>query len=636
MLKNWTISQKLLVINGAFLVPIAVLLTLYVQVINGHIRFAQQERDGLVYQRPLQKLLDLLPVHAAGAGGASAAGGSGGVPAPTGSESDRKTAQIDTAFSQLADTDAKFARSLQTDAAGLAKRKRSNLSVEALQRRWEELKTRGPTPGGLTHATLFADLRALVSHVGDTSNLILDPDLDSYYVMDVTLLAIPDALVRQEEIRSEAVPLLARGIPTPKQRAALHSYAEFLTRADLGRITASLDTAMTEDPNFYGPSPSLSRNVGPALVEATQATEALVALLRRAVNEEKAEVTGDEVAGALSKSRAAYSRLFNAAADELDVLLAARQATYRARRTSALVFAALSLLVWALPIVAIMRSITGPLGNAVVVLSGSSAELTAQALSQSAGATEQAASVAEVTATVEELSRTARQIAETSGKVAQTAEHNLRSAESAHTAVEETVAGMETLKTKVHTLAEKILALGEKAQQISVVVNIINEFAGDTHLLALNASIEAAGAGEHGKRFGVVAAEVKRLAERVVQATSEIRSLIGEVQSATNGAVMSAEDGAREAERGSALAVRSGEAITEILRQVQGTFGLAQEISLATQQQGQASEQVARTMHDVSMVAQQAATSAQQAQAAAEELRGVAERLSVLVGKRAT
>ncbi len=627
MLRNWTISQKLLVINVAFLVPIAVLLTLYVQVINGHIRFAQQERDGLVYQRPLQKLLDLLPEHAAAsgaAGGASAAG----------SEGDRKTAQIDTAFSQLSDVDSRLARSLQTDAEGLAKRKRSHLAVEGLRRRWEELKARGDTPGGLTHGTLFADLRALVSHVGDTSNLILDPDLDSYYVMDVTLLAIPDALVRQEEIRSEVVPILARGTPAAKERAAFHSYAEFLRRADLGRITASLDTAMTEDANFYGPSPSLSRNVGPALVDATQATETLVTFLRRAVNEEKAEVSGDDVAGALVRTRAAYSRLFTAAADELDVLLATRQATYQARRTRSLVFAGLSLLVWALPIVAIMKSITRPLGNAVTVLSSSSAELTAQALSQSAGATEQAASVAEVTATVEELSRTARQIAEASGRVAQTAEHNLRSAESAHTAVEETVAGMETLKTKVHNLAEKILALGEKAQQISVVVNIINEFAGDTHLLALNASIEAAGAGEHGKRFGVVAAEVKRLAERVVQATSEIRTLIGEVQSATNGAVMSAEDGAREAEHGSALAVRSGEAITEILRQVQGTFGLAQEISLATQQQGQASEQVARTMHDVSMVAQQAASSAQQAQAAAEELRGVAERLSVLVGKR--
>ncbi|MBL8113767.1 MAG: methyl-accepting chemotaxis protein, partial [Acidobacteria bacterium] len=164
--------------------------------------------------------------------------------------------------------------------------------------------------------------------------------------------------------------------------------------------------------------------------------------------------------------------------------------------------------------------------------------------------------------------------------------------------------------------------------------NIINDFAGDTHLLALNASIEAAGAGEHGKRFGVVAAEVKRLAERVVQATTEIRTLISEVQSATNGAVMSAEDGAKEAERGSALAVRSGEAINEILEQVKSTFGLAQEISMATQQQGQASEQVARTMHDVSVVAQGAATAAQQAQTAAEQLRGVAEKLGSLVARK--
>jgi methyl-accepting chemotaxis protein len=279
----------------------------------------------------------------------------------------------------------------------------------------------------------------------------------------------------------------------------------------------------------------------------------------------------------------------------------------------------------------LVRSITDPLKEAVGMLSSSAAELSNQAQAQAAGATEQAASVTEITATVEELSHTAIQIAESADRVAQSAEHNIRSAETAHQAVNETVGGMGTLETKVRTLAERILALGSQAQQIGMIVNIIRDFADDTHLLALNASIEAAGAGEYGKRFAVVAAEVKRLAERVVQAASEIRELVGEVQGATNLAVMAAEAGAREAEHGSALAGRSGTAISEILQQVQTTAELAHQISLATQEQGQASEQVARTMHDVAGVAQQVAVGSKQATTAAEQLNSMADTLARLI-----
>lgn len=278
------------------------------------------------------------------------------------------------------------------------------------------------------------------------------------------------------------------------------------------------------------------------------------------------------------------------------------------------------------------RSIARPLEGAIGVLSSAAAELTAQAQTQASGSAEQAAAVTEVTASIEELSRSANQIAESSDHVADNSESNLRSAESAQMTMQETAVGMETLKDKVQSLAERIMTLGDKAQQIGVIVDIINDFAGDTHLLALNASIEAASAGEHGQRFAVVAAEVKRLAERVVQATGEIRSLIGEVQSATNAAVMAAEDSAREAEQGSLLAERSGRAISEILQQAEAVVSLAQEISIATQQQEQANEQVARTMYDVSNAAQETAAASQQSSDAAQQLTETANKLVSMVG----
>lgn len=630
MKRNWTVRQKLFVVIVAFTIPILVLLVLYVGAIREFIDFAEKERQGLVYQRPLERLLELLPEHALQVRRASE-----GV-ADAAEEATRKAGQIDAAFSQLAEVDGRLAKDLETSPEGLAQNKRSQLAVETLRRAWDDVKTKGDAAGGPSHASLIADVRGLIVHVGDKSNLILDPDLDSYYLMDMSLLKLPQTQDRIQEILFFALDLEKRGALTSKERMQLHTHVEFLKKADLDGVNLSAETAILEDPKprNYGPSPTLARNLSPALAENTKTNEAFIAVLRRMVDAEKFDVKAEDLTRAALDARAASFKLWTVTADELDTLLVIRIGAYRSRLVMTSAIGIGSLLIWCVPILMIVNSITRPLASAVSILGSSSAELTAQAQGQSAGATEQAAAVAEVTATVEELSRTARQIAETAGKVAQTAEENLKSAESAHHAVEETAQGMEALKGKVHTLAERILVLGEKAQQISVVVNIINDFAGDTHLLALNASIEAAGAGEHGKRFGVVAAEVKRLAERVVQATTEIRTLISEVQSATNGAVMSAEDGAKEAERGSALAVRSGEAINEILEQVKSTFGLAQEISMATQQQGQASEQVARTMHDVSVVAQGAATAAQQAQTAAEQLRGVAEKLGSLVARK--
>jgi len=280
----------------------------------------------------------------------------------------------------------------------------------------------------------------------------------------------------------------------------------------------------------------------------------------------------------------------------------------------------------------IAGSIIRPLQSAIDVITSASEEIAWQAQAQAQGAADQATAVAQVVATIEELSHTAMLIAEAADRVTSSVESNLAQVESARKTVQETVAGMENAKSKVQALAQRILALGEKAQQIGTIIDLINDIADETHLLALNAAIEAAGAGEHGRRFAVVAAEVKRLADRALHSTEEVRALVSEVQAATNAAVMATEEGVREAEQGMALAYRSGESITGIVEGVQQALRSAQDISLATQQQRSASAQAAVTVRNISEVSQQTAAGSQQTAAIVSLLADTAHNLTALVG----
>ncbi len=260
-------------------------------------------------------------------------------------------------------------------------------------------------------------------------------------------------------------------------------------------------------------------------------------------------------------------------------------------------------------------------------ISSSAAEISAAASQQASGSSEQAAAITEVTVTVEQLNQTAVQIAEAAASVAAAAEQALVSANRGQEAVRDSIMGMAMIKARVNDITTRILALSDQSQRISEVIDLINTIAAQTHILALNAAVESADAGEYGQRFGVVAAEVKKLAQRSVAATKEVRTIIAQIQSATSAAVMATEEGLKETDRGVNLAHQSGDANDDIISMVERTAQLANAISLATQQQRTASEQVVATMREVADVTRQAAISSQQASSAANELSGIAHEL---------
>jgi methyl-accepting chemotaxis protein len=264
-------------------------------------------------------------------------------------------------------------------------------------------------------------------------------------------------------------------------------------------------------------------------------------------------------------------------------------------------------------------------------LSAAASELLAASHQQASGATEQASAVSQVSTTIEELGSTARQIAIAAEQVAEAAQQTLENLSEGQDAVDRSIQAMERIRSRMQDVSTRVLSLGERSQQIGEIIDLINDLSDETHLLALNAAIEAAGAGEHGRRFAVVAAEVKSLANRALAAAKEVKGVIAEIQQATNAAVLAAEEGGKEVERGVELAHSAGQVMDAIVMVAERTAQSGAEISLATAQQQSASEQVVETMREVADVARQTAAGSRQMSESAQMLTAIAERLHGIV-----
>ncbi len=246
---------------------------------------------------------------------------------------------------------------------------------------------------------------------------------------------------------------------------------------------------------------------------------------------------------------------------------------------------------------------------------------------QAASSSQQATSVAEVTATVEELSRTSQEIARNAEAVKDAASRSVDVAQRGETLGREGVEAMAQIKERVGDIAGKTLFLDEKSREIGKVMEIIKEIAGEIHLLALNAAIESVAAGEHGRRFAVVASEVRRLAEKTRESTETIRGIIGEIQSAANSSVEATEQGTQEVEHWKETIRKASEAFTEIIRTIERTSEASSMISLATHQQTSANEQVAQAMRQIAEMVRVTAGHMKDSSSSAAELRSMAAKL---------
>jgi len=236
------------------------------------------------------------------------------------------------------------------------------------------------------------------------------------------------------------------------------------------------------------------------------------------------------------------------------------------------------------------------------------------------GSSEQAASVVEITAAMEELARTAGQIADNAAAQAELAHAAEESGNAGQAAVEEAVAGVEEVKKRISGIANRADSLGTRSKEIYRVLDLITEIAQETHILSLNAAIEAAAAGDHGRRFSVVAEEVRRLAQRSQESVESVRNLLDEFAGSIRATVVATEEGSKEATRVLERARAAASAIEDLRGASSDTARVAREISLATQQQNAASDEVVLTLKEVSQVVQRMADGLKQFSETADRL----------------
>lgn len=283
-----------------------------------------------------------------------------------------------------------------------------------------------------------------------------------------------------------------------------------------------------------------------------------------------------------------------------------------------------------------IASLTGmvrQLGQTAEQLVSAATEVASSSEQMSRGSKDQTDQVGQISTAIEEMTATIVETSKNAGEANTAATQAGQTAGEGAQIVSETIQGMQAIAEVVRESGESIGKLAESSNQIGEIVGVIDDIADQTNLLALNAAIEAARAGEQGRGFAVVADEVRKLAERTGKATGEITDMIKGIQSETAEAVQSMGEGAKKVETGRELADKAGTSLNEIVNMSRQVVDQIQQIATASEQQSTAAEQISKNMENIASIARESATGSEQAAAAAEELNKNAEGMQQIVAQ---
>ena len=280
-----------------------------------------------------------------------------------------------------------------------------------------------------------------------------------------------------------------------------------------------------------------------------------------------------------------------------------------------------------------LQSAMERVSNCSASLTMAAGELRANAEQIAAGSENVAAQAVSVATAGEEMAATSNDIASNCSMAVESVSRASATATSGAAVVQQTVEGMARIAGKVQDSARTVESLGARSDQIGAIIGTIEDIADQTNLLALNAAIEAARAGEQGRGFAVVADEVRALAERTTRATREIGERIKAIQAETRNAVAAMEEGVQEVERGTEDAAHSGRALEEILAQVNEVTGQINQIATAAEEQTATTNEISNNMQRITEVVQETAGSSQMTADAAGRLAGLAQELQSVVAQ---
>ncbi len=269
--------------------------------------------------------------------------------------------------------------------------------------------------------------------------------------------------------------------------------------------------------------------------------------------------------------------------------------------------------------------------DAVNVIASANSQIAVTTAQLASSSQETATAVAETTTTMEEVKQTARLVSQRATLVSETAQNAVESSEAGKKSVNESLSGMGSIRQQMEFIANNIVKLSEQSQTIGSIIASVNDIANQSNLLAVNASIEAAKAGEQGKGFVVVAQEVKSLAEQSKDATNQVRTILNDIQKAISGSVMATDQGTKAVETGVRQSQEAGEAIKMMSEGVLKSAQAAVQIAASTNEQMAGIDQVALAMENIKKATEQIVSGARQSEESTKNLNELGIKLKQIV-----
>lgn len=656
---------KFALIGAVLKAPILVLSYLYISTLNDERLFLERELVGIEYVSAMRPLLEHIPRHRGMTNGFL-----------NGNEAFRPKILearqlIDGAFANLAAVDRKLGGELGVE-------KYPEYSPEKLISRWNDLKQRSfegqAKPIFQEHTELIGGLIRHMEHISDLSNMTVDPKLDSYYSINLIVNAIPKLTEIMGQGRGFGSGVAAKGTFTPDSWARLSTLN--------GKIIDTTKAMSAAVDAVFKNNRAIEQQLGVQGRAAVADAESFISVLRdKMLDSDKIEIDSSGVFKAGSSAIGTSFKLYDALLPELVALIESRVADDEVEIIIDLAVLVLVLVISnflfagvyysTLNTIHTLEKMTGQLADGDLTarahlqtrdetrVIGDGFDRMAESFSELVGqvksATDQVSTAAEtmtgvtdethngviqqqqeteqVAAAMNEMNATVQEVARNAEAAADAASKANQEASNGKQVVSKTIDSINDLAAEVENVAGVIHGLEQDSENIGTVLDVIKGIAEQTNLLALNAAIEAARAGEQGRGFAVVADEVRTLASRTQTSAGEIEAMILKLQDAARNAVVTMEQGQARTQESVTQAAEAGASLESITQSVAIINDMNTQIASASEQQSAVADEINRNVVSISEISEKTAAGAQQTNSNSSELSRLAAELQQVISK---
>lgn len=661
LFSRWSWTTKFAVVGSCTLLVMALLLVLYALQGKASLDLARAEQRGLALFSPALDVLILAQQHRGTSAGAL--GGDAGMQAAL----QKKTPETERAFTVL-----EQAVAASDPAWELA------APFQPLRTQWDVLRKDGlsmpPADNFKAHTQLINGLMSYIARLGDSAGLVLDPEAETYHALIAVVQHMPQMSERLGKLRGMGNGILARKEIGEAQRAAMSELVGELNLA-WGQMKESLQTVLRHRAHNEAALSGLVTRLDQEVATASR-------LAREEVIAGRFGITPAEYFGALTQTITLLvdetrGTLVPGIASALEQRIATLRYTLGLTLALSLGFALLTIL----GLMALYRSLRialdrltagtrafgeGDMRHRIVVdsrdevgdiaqrfnemgerieqmmrtivsdsgkLQQSARDLHRLSESVRGQAQQQADSASSMAAAIEQMAVSMQEIARHASQTESVSITSRQQAEAGGQQAEELATGMDRIAAVVEDCAGSVRTLGERTHEIGLLVATIREITDQTNLLALNAAIEAARAGEQGRGFAVVADEVRKLAERSAQASDRIVGMVDAIRNGTDAAVSAMRDGVSQVQLGVSASRETGQRMQGICNSADQVLESVAEIGNALREQNKANEEVARNVEAIARMAEGSLDEIREAASTASQLDGLAEELAREVGR---